>query len=111
VATKRFSISTSPEIHALIKQHADTAGLDVSTYVVAAALERIAEDGRVRDAFAEIDAEIAEAEAAPATSGAAAPVPSDMQLTAEEERELRALRALILDGTDRRTSGSNGAAA
>jgi uncharacterized protein (DUF1778 family) len=109
VATKRFSISTSPEIHTLIKNHADAAGLDVSAYVIAAALERIAEDEQVRQTFFEIDAEIAAAEAVPASPRPNA-ASSDAHLSADEERELQALRSLILD--DRRhTSGGSGAAA
>jgi hypothetical protein len=109
VATKRFSISTSPEIHALIRNHADAAGLDVSAYVIAAALERIAEDEQVRQTFSEIDAEIAAAEAAPASLRPNATA-ADVHLTADEERELKALRSLILDD-HRHTSGGSEAAA
>ncbi|MDT0346221.1 plasmid mobilization protein [Streptomyces litchfieldiae] len=109
MATKRFSISASPEIHTLIKNHADAAGLDVSAYVIAAALERIAEDERVRETFAEIDDEIAATEAAP-DSPRSDTAASDVRLTSDEERELHVLRSLILDDGLRASSGDGAAA-
>ncbi|MGP4109931.1 plasmid mobilization protein [Streptomyces sp. 4N509B] len=109
MATKRFSISTSAEIHELIRKHAEASGLDVSAYMVASALERVTADDRVKETFSEIDAEIAAAE-----DPLASPSPDDDQvpgrLSRDEEQELDMLRSLVLDD-EPYVSGDAGAAA
>ena len=61
----RMSISLDPEDAQRIRDAAAGAGLDVSNYVVRAALDAVQRDGwraRSAEVFAEFDAEIAEAE-------------------------------------------------
>lgn len=64
VAIKRFSVSTDEETHAAIKAHAEAQGLDVSSYLMAAARQLMAMDDLVASRFADVDAAIARAEAA-----------------------------------------------
>jgi hypothetical protein len=52
MANSRFSISTDPAIQRAIKAHAEAAGLDVSTYLVAAAIAQMAADDAVSAVFA-----------------------------------------------------------
>lgn len=61
VANTRFSISTDPQVHAAIKAHADAAGLDVSGYMVAAAVAQMAADDAAAAVFAPLDADNARA--------------------------------------------------
>lgn len=70
MATKeRFSISMDAALRARVKKHADTMGIDVSSYVTAAVLRQIDEDIVVARRFAEIDADIAATEAMAPPSG------------------------------------------
>jgi hypothetical protein len=57
----RFTISTDPDVHLAIKTHADAAGMDVSAYIVAAAMAQMAADDAASAAFAPLDADNASA--------------------------------------------------
>jgi hypothetical protein len=59
MGTRRFSISTREETHDRIRAHADAAGVDVSTYMIAAAVQQMIRDDRAAVSFSTIDAEIA----------------------------------------------------
>ena len=59
MSTRRFSISTREETHDRIRAHADAAGVDVSTYMIAAAVQQMIRDDQAAVSFATIDAEIA----------------------------------------------------
>jgi uncharacterized protein (DUF1778 family) len=52
----RFSISTNPEIQSAIRAHADAAGMDVSAYMIAAAVAQMARDDAASAVFASLDA-------------------------------------------------------
>ncbi|MBV9026625.1 MAG: hypothetical protein JO362_23150 [Streptomycetaceae bacterium] len=68
MAVKRFSVSTDEKTHAAIRAHAEAQGLDVSTYLMAAARQLMAHDDLVAARFADVDAAIAAAESGPDTS-------------------------------------------
>jgi hypothetical protein len=59
MGTRRFSISAREEIHDRIRAHAHAAGVDISTYVIAAAIHQMIRDDQAAASFATIDAEIA----------------------------------------------------
>jgi len=59
MGTKRFSISAREEIHDRIRAHAEAAGVDISTYMIAAAIQQMIRDDQAAASFATIDAEIA----------------------------------------------------
>jgi hypothetical protein len=100
VANTRFSISTDPAIQRAIKAHAEVAGLDVSAYMVAAAIAQMAADDAASAVFTPLDAENASA-LAEAAEISPAPLPAFEDLTGEEQRlVLRVMRsALGTDGT------------
>lgn len=100
MANTRFSISTDPAIQRAIKAHAEAAGLDVSAYMVAAAIVQMAADDAASAVFAPLDAENASA-LAEAADIRPAPLPTFEDLTAEEQHlVLRVMRsALGSDGT------------
>jgi hypothetical protein len=98
MANTRFSISTDPDVHAAVKAHADAAGLDVSGYMVAAALAQMAADDAAEAAFAPLDADNTAALDEAATIEAA-PMPAFEDLTAEEQLLVRRVLASAL-GTD-----------
>jgi hypothetical protein len=52
----RFTISTNPEIQSAIRAHADAAGMDVSAYMIAAAVAQMARDDAASAVFASLDA-------------------------------------------------------
>jgi hypothetical protein len=52
----RFTISTNPEIQSAIRAHADAAGMDVSAYMIAAAVAQMARDDAATAVFASLDA-------------------------------------------------------
>src|ERR1700744_4642288 len=56
MANVRFSISTASEVQAAIKAHAEAAGMDVSAYMVAAAVAQMARHDAATAAFAALDA-------------------------------------------------------
>jgi hypothetical protein len=96
----RFSISTDPAIQRAIKAHAEAAGLDVSAYMVAAAVAQMAADDAASAVFTPLDTENASALAEAAEISPAA-LPAFEDLTAEEQHlVLRVMRsALRSDGT------------
>jgi hypothetical protein len=59
----RFSVSADPEVHRAIKAHAEAAGMDVSGYMIAAAVAQMAADDSAAAVFARLDAENATAAA------------------------------------------------
>ncbi|MDQ2876117.1 MAG: hypothetical protein M3Y33_15535 [Actinomycetota bacterium] len=65
MGTRRFSISTRDETHDRIRVHADAAGVDVSTYLIAAAVQQMIRDDQAAASFSTIDAEIAADTAGP----------------------------------------------
>ncbi|GAA2448725.1 hypothetical protein GCM10010191_77740 [Actinomadura vinacea] len=80
MANTQFSISTGPQVHAAIKAHADAAGLDVSGYMVAAAVAQMAADDAAAAAFATLDAD---------NAAALDDLPAFEALTAEEQKLVR----------------------
>lgn len=98
MANPRFSISTDPGIQRAIKAHAEAAGLDVSAYMVAAAIAQMAADDAASAVFAPLDGENASALAEISPE----PLPAFADLTAEEQHlVLRVMRsALGSEGTD-----------
>jgi hypothetical protein len=98
MANTRFTISTDPAIQAGIKAHAEAAGLDVSAYMVAAAIAQMAADDAASAVFAPLDAENATA-AMQAAAMAARPAPAFEELTAEEQALVRKVVNSAL-GTD-----------
>ncbi|RFS86995.1 hypothetical protein D0T12_01690 [Actinomadura spongiicola] len=52
MTNKRFSISMDPQVHTAIKEHADATGLDISGYMVAAAVAQMAADAAAEAVFA-----------------------------------------------------------
>lgn len=52
----RFTVSMASEVRAAIKAHAEAAGMDVSGYMVAAALAQMARDDAATATFAALDA-------------------------------------------------------
>jgi hypothetical protein len=95
----RFSVSTDPEIHAAIKAHADAAGLDVSGYLMAAAVVQMAADDAAAAVFAPLDADNAAAQRE-AAALEAVELPSLDDLTAQEQDLVRRVLGAAL-GVDR----------
>ncbi|WP_322756284.1 hypothetical protein [Frankia sp. Cas3] len=56
MANIRFTISTASDVQASIRMHAETAGMDVSAYMIAAAVAQMARDDAATAAFAALDA-------------------------------------------------------
>jgi hypothetical protein len=56
MANIRFTISTASEIQAAIRTHAEAAGMDVSAYMIAAAVAQMARDDAATVTFAALDA-------------------------------------------------------
>lgn len=59
MGTRRFSISAREEIHDRIRAHAEAAGVDISTYMIAAAVQQMIRDDQAAASFATIDGQIA----------------------------------------------------
>ena len=88
VTNTRFTISTAPGIQAAIRAHAEAAGLDVSAYMVAAAIAQMAADDAASAVFAPLDEENAAAMEEGATMSPP-PLPAFEDLTAEEQALVR----------------------
>lgn len=88
MANTRFTISADPEVHAAIKSHAEAAGLDVSAYVIAAAVAQMAADDAAAAVFALLDADNAAA-AEQATTMTMPDLPAVEDLPAEEQALVR----------------------
>ncbi|WP_084010751.1 hypothetical protein [Pseudofrankia sp. DC12] len=52
----RFTISTASDVQAAIRMHAEAAGMDVSAYMIAAAVAQMARDDAATATFAALDA-------------------------------------------------------
>jgi hypothetical protein len=88
MANMRFTVSTDPEVHTAIKSHAEAAGLDVSAYVIAAAVAQMAADDAAAAAFAPLDADNAAASEQAAVMTIPA-LPTVGDLSAEEQALIR----------------------
>lgn len=84
MANTRFTISTDPTIQEAIKIHAEAAGLDVSAYMVAAAIAQMAADDAASAVFAPLDAENAAAMEEGATMSPPS-LPAYEDLTGEDQ--------------------------
>ncbi|MEV2277639.1 hypothetical protein AB0I72_18835 [Nocardiopsis sp. NPDC049922] len=62
MAKVRISISLDPDEAERVRSHADRAGMDVSSYLVNAAIRQMAETDAAEAGFAGVDALIADAE-------------------------------------------------
>jgi hypothetical protein len=80
----RFTISTDPEVQSAIKAHADAAGLDVSAYMIAAAVAQMAADDVASAVFAPLDADNAGA-MEQSTAATIPDLPAFEDLSAEEQ--------------------------
>jgi hypothetical protein len=96
----RFTISTASDVQAAIRTHAEAAGMDVSAYMIAAAVAQMARDDTATSAFAALDArnQAALEEAADIPE---ADLPSFTALSVEEQILVRRVlgSALGSDGT------------
>jgi hypothetical protein len=99
MANIRFSISTASDVQAAIKAHAEAAGIDVSAYMIAAAVAQMARDDAATAAFAALDArnQAALEEAADIPE---AELPSFASLTAEEQNLVRRVLSGALGSDD-----------
>ncbi|GGK54727.1 hypothetical protein Ppa06_12750 [Planomonospora parontospora subsp. parontospora] len=99
MAKTRISISIDPDHAERIRAHAERAGMDVSAYLVNAAVRQMAETDTLESQFASVDAVIAAAEA---EAAALPPLPAvaDDELTEEERREVQEAMQLVY-GTDK----------
>lgn len=105
VARTRISISLDADHAERIRAHAERAGMNVSAYLVNAAIRQMMEENAIEARFAKIDAVIAEAEA----EAAALPEVSeatDADLTADERRRLREASRLIFASSGRHTDAT-----
>jgi hypothetical protein len=95
----RFTISTASDVQAAIRTHAEAAGMDVSAYMIAAAVAQMAHDDAATSAFAALDArnQAALAEAADIPE---ADLPSLAALTAEEQVLVRRVLGSALGSDD-----------
>lgn len=95
----RFTVSADPEIQSAIKAHADAAGLDVSAYMIAAAVGQMAADDAAAAVFAPLDAD--NASAMQRSAAATMPdLPAFEELSAEEQELVRRVVSSAL-GSDR----------
>ena len=99
MANVRFSISTASEVQAAIKAHAEAAGMDVSAYMVAAAVAQMARDDAATAAFAALDA-LNQTALEEAANIAEADLPSFASLTAEEQILVRRVLDSALGSDD-----------
>jgi hypothetical protein len=95
----RFTISTDPEIQSAIKAHAETAGMDVSAYVVAAVIAQMARDDAASAVFASLDAQN-QAAFEQGANLSEPDLPAFENLTAEEQVLIRRVVGSAL-GSDR----------
>jgi hypothetical protein len=84
----RFTISTASDMQAAIRVHAEAAGMDVSAYMIAAAVAQMARDDAATAVFAALDArnQAAQDEAAEIRE---TDLPSFTSLTAEDQALVR----------------------
>jgi hypothetical protein len=99
MANVRFSISTASAVQAAIKAHAEAAGMDVSAYMVAAAVAQMARDDAATAAFAALDS-LNQAALEDAANIPEADLPSFASLTAEEQLLVRRVLGSALGSDD-----------
>jgi hypothetical protein len=92
MAKTRLSISLEEEQAERIRAYAERAGMDVSSYLVSAAVHQMSILDEAEAQFSHIDALTARAAAEPEM---AAPI-KDSDLTAQELAEVQAARELLL---------------
>lgn len=95
----RFTISTASDVQAAIRAHADAAGMDVSAYMIAAAVAQMARDDAATAAFAALDARN-QAALEQAAGIPQAELPSFASLTAEEQVLVRRVLGSALGSDD-----------
>jgi hypothetical protein len=95
----RFTISTASDVQAAIRTHAEAAGMDVSAYMIAAAVAQMSRDDAATSAFAVLDArnQAALEEAADIPE---ADLPSFAALTAQEQVLVRRVLGSALGSDD-----------
>jgi hypothetical protein len=94
VPKTRISISLEPDQAERIRTHAERAGLDVSAYLVNAAIRQMAEAEAIEAQFAQVDATIAAADAEAASLDPSPETTLD-ELTEEERRQVREAMELV----------------
>jgi hypothetical protein len=99
MANIRLSISTASDVQAAIKAHAEVAGMDVSAYMIAAAVAQMARDDAATAAFAALDARN-QAALEEAAGIPEAELPSFASLTAEEQNLVRRVLGGALGSED-----------
>jgi thioesterase domain-containing protein len=107
-----ITIAVDAETKERVREYADSAGVDLSTYVAAAIAAAMERDDRVARAFAPLDALIDEAETqaeaqmeADAGAGSARcrpPVEGEAAISRHEEEELDRALGDFFDGPQRR---------
>lgn len=95
----RFTISTGSDVQAAIKAHAEAAGMDVSAYMIAAAIAQMARDDAATAAFAMLDARN-QAALEETADDPEADLPSFASLNAEEQILVRRVLGSALGSDD-----------
>ena len=95
----RFTISTALDVQAAIKAHAEAAGIDVSAYMIAAAVAQMARDDAATAAFSALDARN-QAALEQAADIPEADLPSFAALTPEEQVLVRRVLGSALGSDD-----------
>jgi hypothetical protein len=103
VPNVRFTISTASDVQAAIRAHAEAAGMDVSGYMIAAAVAQMARDDAAIAAFASLDA-LNQAAFEQAAGIPEAALPSFASLTAEEQVLVRRVLGSALGSDDAGTA-------
>lgn len=103
VAKTRISISLESDQAERIRAHAERSGLDVSAYLVNAAIRQMAEAEAIEAQFTQIDAMIVTADAEGASLGPLPEATPD-ELTEEERLQIQKAMELVYgtDGPDAR---------
>jgi predicted transcriptional regulator len=94
MAKVRISISLDPEEAERVRSHADRAGMDVSSYLVNAAIRQMAEVEAAEAQFAGLDALIADAEGRAEHYGPVDEAGEEF-LSADERREVDEAMRLV----------------
>lgn len=99
MAKVRISISLDPDEAERVRSHAEHAGMDVSSYLVNAAIRQMAETEAADAEFAGVDALIVEAEGRAEHYG---PVDEagDDSLSEDERREVDEAMSLVYGATE-----------
>ncbi|MCY9786007.1 hypothetical protein KIK06_19130 [Nocardiopsis sp. EMB25] len=94
MAKVRISISLDPDEADRVRSHADRAGMDVSSYLVNAAIRQMAEVEAAEAEFAAVDALIADAEGRAEHYGPVDDADAE-SLSADERREVDEAMRLV----------------